>query len=88
MSSSSDQLRLRFTSPDSAAVDGQLTFVGIPAAGRSAAGLVGALQRANAPNAVPDYVLPGPTVGYVPGYGEAFQTTPNSGPGMRCGSRS
>jgi hypothetical protein len=36
------------------------------------------LQRANAPNAVPDYVLPGPSVGYVPGYGEAFQTTPNS----------
>jgi hypothetical protein len=79
--SSSDQLQLQFTSPDSAALDGQLTFVGIPAAGRSAAGLVGALQRANAPNAVPDYVLPGPTVGYVPGYGEAFQTTPNSGSG-------
>jgi hypothetical protein len=81
VSSSPDQLQLRFTSPDSAALDGQLTFVGIPAAGRSAAGLVGALQRANAPNAVPDYVLPGPTVGYVPGYGEAFQTTPNSGAG-------
>jgi hypothetical protein len=81
MSSSSDQLQLRFTSPDSPALDGQLTLVGIPAAGRSAAGLVGALQRANAPNAVPDYVLPGPTVGYVPGYGEAFQTTPNSGTG-------
>jgi hypothetical protein len=81
VSSSPDQLQLRFTSPDSPALDGQLTFVGIPAAGRSAAGLVGALQRANAPNAVPDYVLPGPTVGYVPGYGEAFQTTPNSGAG-------
>jgi hypothetical protein len=80
-SSSPDQLQLKFTSPDSAALDGQLTFVGIPAAGRSAAGLVGALQRANAPNAVPDYVLPGPTVGYVPGYGEAFQTTPNSATG-------
>ena len=26
-------------------------------------------------------MLPGPTVGYVPGYGEAFQTTPNSGTG-------
>jgi hypothetical protein len=80
-SSSPDQLRLQFTSPNSPALDGQLTFAGIPAAGRSAAGLVGALQRANAPNAVPDYVLPGPTVGYVPGYGEAFQTTPNSGTG-------
>ncbi|MDX6335016.1 MAG: hypothetical protein QOG05_2356 [Streptosporangiaceae bacterium] len=78
-SSSPDQLRLLFTSPNSPAVDGQLVFVGIPAGGRSAAELVGALQRANAPNAVPDYVLPGPTVGYVPGYGEAFQTTPNSG---------
>ena len=84
-----DQLQLRFTAPDSPALDGQLTFVGIPAAGRSAAGLVGALQRANAPNAVPDYVLPGPTVGYVPGYGEAFQTDAEQRrPGMRCGSRS
>jgi len=80
-SSSPDQLQLQFTSPNAPALDGQLTFVGIPAAGRSAAGLVGALQRANAPNAVPDYVLPGPAVGYVPGYGEAFQTTPNSGTG-------
>ena len=80
-SSSSDQLQLQFTSPASPALDGQLTIAGIPAAGRSAADLVSALQRANAPNAVPDYVLPGPTVGYVPGYGEAFQTTPNSGAG-------
>ena len=80
-SSSPDQLRLQFTSPASPALDGQLTLAGIPAAGRSAADLVGALQRANVPNAVPDYVLPGPTVGYVPGYGEAFQTTPNSGTG-------
>lgn len=78
-SSSGDQLRLQFTSPGDPALDGQLAFVGIPAAGRSAAGLVGALQRANAPNAVPDYVLPGPSVGYLPGYGEAFATTPNSG---------
>jgi hypothetical protein len=78
-SRSPDQLQLQFSSPSSPALDGQLTFVGIPAAGRSPADLVGALQRANAPNAVPDYVLPGPTVGYVPGYGEAFQTTPNSG---------
>lgn len=77
-SASADQLRLEFTTPASSAEDGQLVFVGIPAGGRSAAGIVGALQRANAPNAVPDYVLPGPSVGYVPGYGEAFQTTPNS----------
>ena len=78
-SSSGDQLRLLFTGPGGPALDGQLAFVGIPAAGRNAAGLVGALQRANAPNAVPDYVLPGPSVGYAPGYGEAFATTPNSG---------
>jgi hypothetical protein len=77
-STSADQLRLEFTAPTSPAEDGQLVFVGIPAGGRSAAQIVGALQRANAPNAVPDYVLPGPSVGYVPGYGEAFQTTPNS----------
>jgi hypothetical protein len=77
-STSADQLRLEFSAPASPAEDGQLVFVGIPAGGRSAAQIVGALQRANAPNAVPDYVLPGPSVGYVPGYGEAFQTTPNS----------
>jgi hypothetical protein len=77
-SASADQLRLEYTSPVSPAEEGQLVFVGIPAAGRSAAEIVGGLQRANAPNAVPDYVLPGPSVGYVPGYGEAFQTTPNS----------
>jgi hypothetical protein len=77
-SASADQLRLEFTTPVSPAEDGQLVFVGIPAGDRSAAEIVGALQRANAPNAVPDYVLPGPSVGYVPGYGEAFQTTPNS----------
>ncbi len=77
-SASADQLRLEFTTPVSPAEEGQLVFVGIPAGGRSAAEIVGGLQRANAPNAVPDYVLPGPSVGYVPGYGEAFQTTPNS----------
>jgi hypothetical protein len=77
-SASADQLRLDFATPASSAEDGQLVFVGIPAGGRSAAGIVGALQQANAPNAVPDYVLPGASVGYVPGYGEAFQTTPNS----------
>jgi hypothetical protein len=77
-SASADQLRLEFTTPASPAEEGQLVFVGIPAGGRSAAEIVGGLQRANAPNAVPDYVLPGPSVGYVPGYGEAFQTTPNS----------
>jgi hypothetical protein len=77
-SASADQLRLEFTTPASSAEDGQLVFVGIPSGGRSAAEIVGALQQANAPNAVPDYVLPGASVGYVPGYGEAFQTTPNS----------
>ena len=77
-SASADQMRLEFTTPVSPAEEGQLVFVGIPAGGRSAAEIVGGLQRANAPNAVPDYVLPGASVGYVPGYGEAFQTTPNS----------
>jgi hypothetical protein len=77
-SASADQLRLEFSTPAWPAEDGQLVFFGIPAGGRSAAEIVAALQRANAPNAVPDYVLPGPSVGYVPGYGKAFQTTPNS----------
>ena len=77
-SASADQLRLEFATPASSAEDGQLVFVGTPAGGRSAAEIVGALQQANAPNAVPDYVLPGASVGYVPGYGEAFQTSPNS----------
>ena len=77
-SAAADQLRLEFTAPASPAEEGELVFIGIPAGGRSAAEIVGALQRANAPNAVPDYVLPGPSVGYVPGYGEAFQTAPNS----------
>jgi hypothetical protein len=77
-SASGDQLRLEFTTPASPAEEGQLVFVGIPAGGRSPAEIVGGLQRANAPNAVPDYVLPGASVGYLPGYGEAFQTTPNS----------
>jgi hypothetical protein len=49
--------------------------------GASANQLVTALQQANAPNAVPDYVVPGASVGYMPGYGEAFQTTPNSADG-------
>ena len=39
------------------------------------------LQQANAPNAVPDYVVPGASVGYMLGYDEAFQTTPNSADG-------
>ena len=80
-SASADQLRLDFTSQVSPAEDGQLSFVGLPARGHSANEIVTALQQANAPNAVPDYVLPGATVGYQPGYGEAFQTTPNSANG-------
>jgi hypothetical protein len=80
-SASADQLQLTFTSQVSPAEDGQLSFVGLPAAGKSANEIVAALRQANVPNAVPDYVLPGATVGYQPGYGEAFQTTPNSADG-------
>ncbi len=80
-SSSADQLRLDFTNPAAPGEDGQLAFVGGPAQGQSASQIVTSLQQANAPNAVPDYVLPGASVGYVPGYGEAFQTTPNSADG-------
>jgi hypothetical protein len=80
-SASADQLRLDFTNPAAPAQDGELAFVGGPAQGVSANQLVTSLQQANAPNAVPDYVVPGASVGYMPGYGEAFQTTPNSADG-------
>jgi hypothetical protein len=73
-SSSADQLRLDFTNPAAPAQDGQLDFVGLPARDASANEIVTGLQQANAPNAVPDYVVPGASVGYMPGYGEAFQT--------------
>ena len=80
-SASADQLRLDFTNPAAPAQDGELAFVGGPAQGASANQLVTSLQQANAPNAVPNYVVPGASVGYMPGYGEAFQTTPNSADG-------
>jgi hypothetical protein len=80
-SSSADQLQLDFTSPVSPAEDGSLSFVGVPANGKSPNEIVTALQQANAPNAVPDYVLPGASVGYQPGYGEAFRTAPSSANG-------
>ena len=78
---SADQLQLDFTNPAAPAQDGQLAFIGGPAQGASANQLVTSLQQANAPNAVPDYVVPGASVGYMLGYGEAFQTTPNSADG-------
>ena len=73
-STSSGQLVLSFTNPSSPEEDGQLAFVGGSAQGQSAQAMVTSLQQANAPNAVPDYELPGASVGYMPGYGEAFQT--------------
>jgi RsiW-degrading membrane proteinase PrsW (M82 family) len=78
---SPDQLHLTFSSPAAPAEDGDLFFVGIPAHGKGAAQLVNALQESNAPDATPDYVLPGATVGYHLGYGEAFETTPTSAEG-------
>lgn len=30
---------------------------------------------------MPDYVVPGASLGYTPGYGEAFQVTPSSADG-------
>jgi hypothetical protein len=79
-SSSSGQLRLDFTSPVPAE-NGVLAFAGLPAQGRSPNELVTALQQANAPNAVPDYVLPGASVGYQPGYGAAYRTVAASADG-------
>ena len=76
-----DQLLLDFTNPAAPAQDGELAFVGGPVQSASANQLVTSLQQANAPNAVPDYVVPGASVRYMPGYGEAFQTTPNSADG-------
>jgi hypothetical protein len=53
-------LRLDFTNPDAPAEDGELAFTGAPAHGHSADEIVTSLQQANAPDAVPDYVVPGP----------------------------
>ncbi len=78
---SAGQLQLGFTNPAAPAEDGQLAFAGLPAQGASANEIVTSLQQASAPNAIPDYVLPGASVGYRPGYGEAFQTTPDSATG-------
>jgi hypothetical protein len=80
-SSHPDQLQLNFTNPAVPAENGALTFVGLPASGKSPNQIVTALQQANAPNAVPDYVLPGASLGYQPGYGEAFRSTPGSANG-------
>ena len=80
-SPSARQLRLDFTNPDAPAEDGELAFVGGPAHGHSADEIVTSLQQANAPNAVPDYVVPGASLGYTPGYGESFQVTPASADG-------
>ena len=71
----------QFHQPSAPAEDGQLAFVGGPAQGQSAQAIVTSLQQANAPNAVPDYELPGASVGYLPGYGEGFQTQAVSGNG-------
>jgi hypothetical protein len=79
-SPSAGQLRLDFTSPVPAE-NGVLAFAGIPPRGKSPTELVTALQQANAPNAVPDYVLPGASVGYQPGYGAAFRTVAASADG-------
>jgi hypothetical protein len=59
------------------AEDGELAFTGGPARGHSADEIVTSLQQANAPDAVPDYVVPGASLGY----GEAFQVTPSSADG-------
>jgi hypothetical protein len=79
-SSSPDQLRLDFTSPVPAE-NGVLAFAGLAAQGKSPNEIVTALQQANAPNAVPDYVLPGASVGYQPGYGAAYRTVAASANG-------
>jgi hypothetical protein len=78
---SASQLTLDFASSVSPAENGALSFAGLPARGLSASEIVTRLQQGNAPNAVPDYTLPGASVGYQPGYGEAFQTSPSSANG-------
>jgi hypothetical protein len=80
-SPSASQLRLDFINPDAPAEDGELAFTGGPAHGHTADEIVTALQQASAPDAVPDYVVPGASLGYTPGYGEAFQVTPSSADG-------
>jgi hypothetical protein len=77
-----DELQLTFTNASSPVENGVLAITGLQANGHSAAELVTQLRQTNAPNAVLDYVVPGPTIGYEPAYGEAFATTPNSANGQ------
>src|SRR5689334_16038980 len=86
-SPSASQLRLDFTNPGAPAEDGELAFTGGPAQGHSADEIVTSLQQANAPNAVPDYVMPGPTSAIPPATARRSRSRPAAPTATRSGSR-
>ena len=69
------------------AEDGELAFTGGPAQGHSADEIVTSLQQANAPNAVPDYVMPGASLGYTPATARRSRSRPAAPTATRSGSR-
>ena len=86
-SPSASQLRLDFTNPGAPAEDGELAFTGGPARGHSADEIVTSLQQANAPDAVPDYVMPGASLGYTPATARRSRSRPAAPTATRSGSR-
>jgi hypothetical protein len=74
------QVEVQFSSPGDTADprDGTLWIAGSPAQFTSDAALLKTLISGYAPNATLDYELPGASIGYQPGLGEAFEEAPNS----------
>jgi len=58
-----------------------------PAQGHSATDIVTSLQQANAPNAVPDYVVPGTSLGYTQATARRSRSRPTTPMATRSGSR-
>jgi hypothetical protein len=77
---SDSQVEVEFSSPQDQAnpANGTLWIAGAPAQFTNDAALVNALISGYAPNATLDYQVPGASIGYQPGLGEAFEDTPNS----------
>ncbi len=77
---SDSQVEVEFSDPGGAGnlADGTLWIAGAPARGSSDAALVGSVASSYVPEATLDYQIPGASIGYQPGVGEAFEATPNS----------
>lgn len=76
---SADPRSLTLTYPDLGA--GQVQLLAVPAGGATPEEVVAALMAQNVPGARKAYDLPGPQVGYSPGYGASYDVYPNSGSG-------